>query len=92
MKQLFDSTSIGDADKASALDLAMHAAKAMNRFAAMATCQAMITSVESGSLAVLVRDVILRYPVDFVYSIEPVNCKNDIIGSEIREMKRNKDA
>jgi serine/threonine protein kinase len=87
MKQLFDSPSIGDADKARALDLAIHAAKAMNRFAAMATCVAMITSVESGSLAALVRDVILRYPLDFICSIEPVNCKHDVIANAIRNMK-----
>ncbi len=92
MKTLFNSPNIADPDKATALDLALHAASAMNRFAAMETCQAMIKSVESDGLAILVRDVIRNYKDYFVYNIEPVNCKHDTIASTVREMKRNADA
>lgn len=88
MKTLFDSPNIGDGDKATALDLAMDAATAMHRFAAMDTCQAMIKSVNSDGLAFLVRDVIRRYKEPFVYNIEPVNCQHDTIATTIRDMKR----
>ncbi|PSR18459.1 hypothetical protein C8255_07350 [filamentous cyanobacterium CCP3] len=92
MKTLFDSPNVADGDKATALDLAMDASSAMHRFAAMDTCQAMIKSVDTDGLAILVRDVIRKYKEPFVYNIEPVNCQHDTIASTIRRMKREADA
>jgi eukaryotic-like serine/threonine-protein kinase len=92
MKMLFDSPNVADSDKATALDLAMGAAYAMNRFAAMDTCQIMIKSVSTDGLAILTRDVIRNYKKPFVYDIEPVNCQHDTIASTVHEMKREADA
>ncbi|MCR9295309.1 MAG: protein kinase [bacterium] len=92
MKMLFDSTNVDDQDKAQALDLALHAAHAMHRFAAMDTCRAMITSVASDGLAILTRDVLRQYPHPFVYNIELVNCKHDTVTATIRDMKAEAEA
>ena len=92
MKTLFDSPNVADIDKATALALAMDAASAMHRFAAMNTCQAMIKSVDTDGLAILTRDVIRKYKEPFVYDIEPVNCQHNTIASTIRGMKREADA
>lgn len=92
MKTLFDSPNVADSDKATALDLAMDAASAMHRFAAMDTCKTMIKSVDTDGLAILTRDVIRKYKKPFVYNIEPVNCQHNTIASTVREMKREADA
>lgn len=88
MKILFDSPNVADGDKATALDLAMDAASAMHRFAAMDTCKEMIKSVDTDGLAIPIRDVIRKYKQPFVYDIEPVDCQHDTIASTVREMKR----
>lgn len=86
MRTLFDSPRICDTDKATALDLAIYSARAMNRFAAMETCQKMIKAVDSDALAFLVCEILRRYNAAFIASIEPVNCKHDLIATTIREM------
>jgi serine/threonine protein kinase len=88
MKTLFDSPNVDDRDKVTALELAIHAAVAMNRFAAMDICQAMITSIESDGLAFLAREVLRQFPERFICNIEPVNCRHDTIASTVRELKR----
>jgi len=87
MRILFDSPAVAPGDKAISLELAIRAAKAMNRFAAMGTCQEMIKSTKDDNLAVLVRDVLRMFPDYFVTNIEPVNCSHDMVASTIRELK-----
>ncbi len=88
MQILFDADDVDNADRAVALELAMDAATAMNRFAAMETCQQMIKSVDDDQLALLVRDVLVANPERYVYSIEPVNCRHETISTVIQELKR----
>jgi len=87
MKILFESQKIKDKDKLQALDLAVDGAIAMNRFAAMETCQQMIQSVQQDGLAFLVRELILSNSQTFVKDIEIVNCKHQSIVSALRELQ-----
>ena len=88
MQVLFNAATVSDEAKAEALNLAMHAAVAMNRFAAMGTCIQMITSVSTDTLALRVRDVLLAYPNEhFVLNIESVSCSNDTVAATVRQLK-----
>jgi len=75
MKTLFDSTDVGAADKARALLIAIGSAYSQNRFAAMDTCRAMITSAEDEELAQRVHDVILDNQYSFIVAIQESACK-----------------
>lgn len=86
VEQVFNSTSVPCDQKASALHLAIHAAYTENRFSAMGTCNSLITEIVDDDLAEHVRPVLLEFPNSFLTSIEPVNCKNDIIAKTINGM------
>jgi hypothetical protein len=75
MKLLFDSAHVTLADKAAALRIAMQAAVLQNRYAAMDTCQSMITSIVDEGLGLRVRDIILEFPQTFVVSIDPADAR-----------------
>jgi serine/threonine protein kinase len=86
VRQLFNSDNVPPAQKADALNLAIYAAYHENRFNAMNSCDAMITSVIDDELASYLRPILLEYPNSFLTNIEPVNCKNDIIARTINQM------
>lgn len=88
MQILFRSDVVRDRDKADALRLAVEAARAMNRFAAMETCQEMVTSVSSDGLAFQTREVLKEFPESFLYSIEPLDCHHETVAAAIREIKQ----
>ena len=88
MQTLFDSTSVSIEDRATALELAVHAATAMHRFNAMETCQRMIKSIENDTLALRVRDILVDDPQPYGYTIEPINCKNQTIAAVIRDLNQ----
>jgi serine/threonine protein kinase len=79
MKRIFDAPGVPDRTKALALEIAIDGAERMNRFAAMNTCIAMITSVNDESLGALVAGVMQRNQHHFIGNIEPSQCRSDAI-------------
>jgi len=86
IEQIFHSTNVPCDQKAIALHLAIHAAYTQNRFNAMGTCNSLVTEIVDNDLAEHVRPILLEFPDSFLTGIEPVNCKNDIIGKTINAM------
>ncbi|XZE53072.1 serine/threonine protein kinase [Planctomycetaceae bacterium SH139] len=86
IEQFFNSPSVPNDQKAGALRLAIHAAYTENRFNAMGTCNSLVTEIVDNDLAEHVRPILLDFPDSFLTSIEPVNCKNDIISKTINGM------
>jgi eukaryotic-like serine/threonine-protein kinase len=86
VQQLFNSNNVPSDQKADALNLAIHAAYNQNRFNAMATCTAMVTSVTDDELAGHVSPILLEFSNSFIANIEPVNCQNDIIARTINQI------
>lgn len=89
VNQFVDSNNVPPDQKAEALDLAIHAADAQNRFDAMGTCRSMINGIEDTDLAERVRPILLEYPDSFVARIEPIDCKNDILARTVGQMAEN---
>ena len=87
MKAIFDAPNVPDAIKARALDLAIHAAVAMNRFAAMDTCAAMIKTVTNEELGIQISDIVKMHPGTFLSNIEQSECKSDVVRQAIGFIK-----
>jgi serine/threonine protein kinase len=87
MQRIFKVAEVPAKTRARALELAVDAAYRMNRFAAMDTCVAMITSVDNDQLGVHVAGVIQRNLHSFLVSIEPSQCKCESIQAAIRAAK-----
>lgn len=85
MKIFFDADHVSSASKAEALRIAVIAAYRQNRFAAMDTCRAMITSVVDDELGQRIHDVIMEHPYQFVVSIEESNCPSPAIRSALAQ-------
>lgn len=83
MKQLFESTHTAPTVKAEALEIAIVSAYRQNRFAAMETCQRMITTIIDDELGQRVRDVLIRNPHYFISNIQLSNCKSVAIKDAI---------
>lgn len=83
MKIIFDSPDVSAANKAEALRIAIIASDRQNRFAAMDTCRAMITSVIDDELGQRVHDVIMEFPHQFIVSIEEANCHAPAVRSAL---------
>lgn len=83
MKEVFQRAS-GPAQRAKALELAVHAAIWANRFAAMDTCRDMVMSVEANDLGLPVATLVSQNKDSFLDHIEPAACKNDLIKRALR--------
>lgn len=79
MKRIFDAAGVPDRTRAFALEIAIDGAERMNRFAAMDTCIAMITSVNQETLGALVANVMQRNHHYFIQNIEPSQCRSEAI-------------
>jgi len=86
MQQIFGIAEVPEKTRAQALELAVYAAYRMNRFAAMDTCKAMITSVDNDNLGILVAGVIQKNPDSFLAGIEPSQCNCESIRAVIRAL------
>ncbi|MFZ6640797.1 protein kinase domain-containing protein [Undibacterium sp. TC4M20W] len=89
MKTIFMGDDVPVVQKTLALDLAIRAARYMNRFAAMNTCKEMITSVVDQSLGLEVASLILTLDGTFVTSTEPSECKNRTVANALRQISDN---
>jgi len=69
-----------------ALEIAIACAIKANRFAAMRTCTAIITSIVDPVLAQQVGAILIHFPGTFVAEIEPSSCRNEIIRNAIRAL------
>lgn len=85
MRILFDKHANPDV-KARALEIAIQGAQSANRFAAMATCNAMINSVTDAELAQRVAGVLTKHAGTFVKDNDPVNAKSDIVRNALRAL------
>lgn len=86
MKEVFQRAS-SPAQRATALELAIHAAIWANRFAAMDTCRDMVISVEANDLGLLVATLVSQNKDSFLDHIQPAACKNDLIKRALREAR-----
>jgi serine/threonine protein kinase len=91
MQRIFKNEDVSARTRARTLELAVDAAYRMNRFAAMDTCSAMITSVADDGLGVHVVDVIQRNQHSFVTGIEPSQCNCDSIRAALRALQNEDD-
>jgi len=78
MRIIFDSVAPFPA-KNKALALAIEAAGKMNRFAAMETCFAMITSVTDEQLGLVVGDVMKQAGYSFLTNLERSSCHSEAV-------------
>ncbi len=88
MQAIFKHEHIPPADRAYALDLAIRAAYYMNRFAAMATCRSMITTIEDETLGFHIAEVLLKHRETFIADIEVSECRTDAIRNALRKIKQ----
>jgi hypothetical protein len=88
MEIIFEGQAVSPANKTLSLELAIIAAYRQNRFAAMDTCQAMISSVVDDDLAMRVRELILQYKdTSWVVGTEISKCKNGIIRTVLGQLQ-----
>ena len=73
--------------RARALDIAVMGAVSANRFAAMATCRDMITSVTDDDLGLAVASIIAKHRGSFISGTEPARCHNDAVRNAIRAVQ-----
>ncbi|MGB3212455.1 MAG: protein kinase [Desulforhopalus sp.] len=88
MRVVFSSPNLDNKVRARCLELAVDAAIRMNRFAAMDTCVAMITSVADDKLGVHVGAIIQKYKDSFLFNIELSQCKCESIRASIRVIQQ----
>jgi eukaryotic-like serine/threonine-protein kinase len=88
MRAVFDSDGAPPGEKAHALDLAIRAADYMNRFAAMDTCRAMVTSTRDEALGLFVATVLLKRRGTFISNIEPSECQSESVRSALRQIRQ----
>jgi serine/threonine protein kinase len=85
---LFKSPAVSPSDKTTALELTIIAAQRQNRFAAMDSCQEMITSVSDDDLAMRVRELILQNAdVSWITGTDASACKHQVIRSILEELQ-----
>jgi hypothetical protein len=89
MQVLFQSEVVMSADRAYALDLAIRAAVYMNRFAAMATCEAMIKSIRDEALGLRIGVVLSKNRESFIAEIDPADCQSESIRQALRQIRHN---
>jgi len=87
MEKIFKEREMPARTRGKALELAIKAAIKMNRFAAMDTCNTMITSVDNDELGVHIAAIIQDNPDSFLSGIELSQCKCDSIIAAIRAIK-----
>ena len=92
MNILFYSDAVSNKIKARVLGIAIHAADYMNRYAAMDTCRAMITSVSDEELGFEISDVLLKHKLSFVAGIEVSGCKCVAIRNALRKLQEQNNA
>jgi hypothetical protein len=84
---VFSESSVSIEDRATALELAVYAAHAQNRFAAMETCRDMVRGIDDNSLGLRVGETILEYSETFIANIEPSECSCDAVRKALREIR-----
>jgi len=87
MQRVFKEKSVPNKVRAKALELAIDTAYRMNRFAAMETCIAMITSVDQDELGVYVAAIMQKNEHDFIVNIEGPQCKCDSIRNYLQAVQ-----
>lgn len=87
MRMVFDSPDVTYDLKAKALQLAIQAADLMNRFAAMDTCRAMITSVRDEALGLTIAPILMDSGATFITGIEPSACQSEAIRNALRRLR-----
>jgi serine/threonine protein kinase len=87
MKILFHAQDTPPSDKAEALRIAIIAAVRQNRFAAMDTCRAMITSIEDAELGQRAHDVLVEHATYFIRNIDANDCKSGAVRAAINSLK-----
>jgi hypothetical protein len=86
MHAIASSPAAPNAQKAIAIELAIHAAVKQNRFAPMDTCIEMLTAVRDEELGLMLREVLLKFPGSFLEDIDRSDCKSDAIRRAIIEL------
>lgn len=76
MEAVFYSSHTNLANRTEALRIAIIGAYNMNRFAAMHTCMAMVTSIDDDELAAHVHDLIIEYKDTFIAGTEQDKCRS----------------
>jgi hypothetical protein len=82
----FLSDGVDDRSKARVLRSAIKAAHNENRFAAMTTCEQMITATFGESLGFLVAEVVKDYKDTFVGRIAASTCKNGLVRQALKNI------
>ncbi len=88
MKAVFDGDGVSAGEKAHALDLAIRAAYHMNRFAAMATCRSIVTSVRDEALGLSIASVLLKNQCTFISDTELSECQSESIRNALRQIRQ----
>jgi len=88
MKLIFVDSNVPEKLRARALELAIDAAHRTNRYAAMDTCIAMISSVDNDKLGIHIAAVMQENDHEFVRDIEPAQCKCDSIRAVLRAFNK----
>jgi len=83
MKIIFIADDPQPSVKALSLDLAVRAARYMNRFAAMDTCRSMVTSVRDEFLGAAIAAVLHKHRDSFISDIEPSECSSSAVASAL---------
>ena len=88
MRTIFSGDNVAAAQRVIALGLAIRAAHSMNRYAAMDTCQAMVTSVQDELLGLAVAALLAEHSETFITSIEPSECQSESIRNALRKLQQ----
>jgi serine/threonine protein kinase len=86
MKVIFYNIHAGLVNRTEALRIAIIGAVNMNRFAAMDTCMAMVTSIDDEELAAHVHDLIIEFADTFIASTDQDECKSIAIRNVLYEV------
>jgi serine/threonine protein kinase len=87
MNIIFGDENLDAKIRGAALQLAITAAYKMNRFAAMDTCIAMVTSITDKEFGLVVSQIIQDNSNTFIADIEPSECKSDSIRQSLIAVK-----
>lgn len=86
METVFYSAHAGLANRTEALRIAIIGAVNMNRYAAMNTCMAMVTSIADDELAAHVHDLIIEFADTFIAGTDQAECKSIAIRNVLYEV------
>jgi serine/threonine protein kinase len=92
MGRIFNSDAAPNSERARSLLIAIRAADYMNRFAAMDTCIAIVTSIRDENLGFHVVPILFEQRNTFVGGIEPSACHSDSVAAAIRQIQQEKQA